>query len=179
MEAEDGLNSKLPGLEHPVWEFGPNTPIDMPDRLPAYYPSKGPTYIQLLSQAHGAGGAAVPFGPSHKWPIVLDIIGKIWASPVTLSAALVGLILVGLSRLIYGEGKITISNNAINFITSFNLGGAITFGNTVIYAMKGKGPEYTFKTKDGSKMNMGMHEEAHTYQYQLLGILFFIPYLLF
>jgi len=80
-----------------------------------------------------------------------DIIGKIWASPVTLSAALVGLILVGLSRLIYGEGKITISNNAINFITSFNLGGAITFGNTVIYAMKGEGP---------------------------LGILFFIPYLL-
>lgn len=97
----------------------------------------------------------MPFEPPskpNKWPIVLDIIGKIWASPVTLSAALVGLILVGLSRLIYGEGKITISNNAINFITSFNLGGAITFGNTVIYTMKGKGP---------------------------LGIPFFIPYLLF
>jgi len=87
--------------------------------------------------------------------------------------------------LIYGEGKITISNNAINFITSFNLGGAITFGNTVIYAMEGKGPEYNIVRYDESRrikmpigMNIGMHEEAHTYQYQLLGILFFIPYLL-
>jgi len=127
-----------------------------------------------------------PPSKPNKWPIVLDIIGKIWASPVTLSAALVGLILVGLSRLIYGEGKITISNNAINFITSFNLGGAITFGNTVIYAMEGKGPEHNIVRYDESRrikmtigMNMGMHEEAHTYQYQLLGILFFIPYLLF
>ncbi|VDB00479.1 hypothetical protein S1OALGB6SA_1561 [Olavius algarvensis spirochete endosymbiont] len=120
----------------------------------------------------------MPFEPSHKWPIVLDIIGKIWASPVTLSAALVGLILVGLSRLIYGKGKITISNNAINFITFFKLGGAITFGNTVIYAMEGKGPEHNTVRYEGSKENIGMHEEAHTYQYQLLGILFFIPYLL-
>ena len=44
MEAEDGLNLKSLGLEHPVWRFGPNTPINMPDRLPAYHPSKGPTF---------------------------------------------------------------------------------------------------------------------------------------
>ena len=118
-------------------------------------------------------------GSNHKRSLPLGILGKIWASPITLMGSLGGLLLVGLDRVINGKGRITVSNNAINFITSFELGSAITLGNSVIYAGgEGFGPEYMGLRYDGpTEINVGMHEEAHTYQYQFFGIFFPFVYL--
>jgi|GEM_PF-4240133 len=124
---------------------------------------------------------------SYKWPLFFDILGKIWASPFTVLGSLIGLILVGVDRIFNKSGKITISNNAINFITSFDLGGAITLGNSVIYAGgEHFGPWTMLQRYDGAvygkgnpiEIDIGMHEEAHTYQYQLFGIFFSFVYLL-
>jgi len=103
----------------------------------------------------------------------LDIAGKAWALPGTVLGVAIGAPLTLLSG-----GRITFENNAINFITNLNLGGAITFGNTVIYTLGGKGPkDYEYLYGSLSKIMYGLHEEGHTYQWQLLGPLFPIVYL--
>lgn len=105
---------------------------------------------------------------------VLDVAGKAWALPWTIVGTAIGVPLTLISG-----GKITFENNAINFITNLNWGGAITFGNTVLYTAGGDGPEALWLTYDKStKVVVGLHKEAHTYQYQLLGPFFPIVYLL-
>ena len=67
-------------------------------------------------------------------------------------------------------------NNAIQFL-NYPLGrGALTLGNSIIYA-KGTNPE-TMDHLYGypRPIEVGAHEEAHTYQTQVLGPLFIPTY---
>lgn len=89
---------------------------------------------------------------------VLDIFGKIWASPTTA----VGLVL-GALGLITGGARPRRANNAIEFrgnrwIAPFT--SAITIGHVICYAAR----EPSQHTQD--------HERQHTYQAEVLGPLY-------
>jgi RHS repeat-associated protein len=111
---------------------------------------------------------------------IVDIAGKIWAAPMTAVGVVAGTVLTGVSIITGNGGSVSLENNAITFNTGLNLGGSITFGNAIIHA----GPEIDNEPWDSEKdvprydgsgyVNLGKHEEAHTYQYQTLGV-FTIP----
>jgi RHS repeat-associated protein len=114
------------------------------------------------------------------WDIVKDILGKVWAAPMTAIGLVAGAVLTGVSVILGKGGSISFANNAITFNTGLNLNGSITLGNVIIHAgpvIDGE-PWDSKKTVDRydytNKVNLGKHEEAHTYQYQALGI-FTIP----
>ena len=128
----------------------------------------------------------------------LDLVGKVWALPNTA----IGLAWGGLG---YVAGilpgvdmpKMSFGNNAIQFENHpLMFAGDITFGNTISY-MKGFGPgqpapsyQYRFEYnawKNGlfyGPLNpeilpdVAIHEKAHTYQYQVLGVFYLPVYLL-
>ena len=100
---------------------------------------------------------------------------------MTAIGVLSGAVLTGISVITGHGGGISFENNAITFTTGFNLNGSITLGNSIIHA----GPKIDGKTWDSEAgtdrddgqpgdVVVGKHEEAHTYQYQALGI-FTIP----
>ncbi len=110
---------------------------------------------------------------------IADVAGKIWALPYTV----VGLG-IGLASLPFGS-TMKFDYNAIvfnNFPVGF--GGAMTIGNVILntestlneqiptYASAAAGPPYL------DWVNLGSHESAHTYQYQVLGPFFVPAYLL-
>jgi hypothetical protein len=117
------------------------------------------------------------------WGTTKDVAGKIWAAPMTTIGVIGGSILTGTSLLTGKGGGISIENNAITFTTGFNLGGSVTFGNAIIHAgSRTRGIPWDSASSvdryDGTtKVNLGKHEEAHTYQYQAYGI-FTIPAIL-
>ena len=105
-----------------------------------------------------------------------DLTGKIWTSPNTA----IGLAL-GLANVPFG-GSMSFGNNAIQFETTYgnpaNGMGALTLGNVVLYS-EGANPGMVWPTYDGyDEVCVGKHEEAHTYQYQLLGPFYGPAYLL-
>jgi hypothetical protein len=111
------------------------------------------------------------------WGMAKDIAGKIWAAPMTAVGLVVGAIAVGVSVISGNGGRISIENNAITFTTRLNLNGSITLGNTIIHAgsRNGNTEEWNSSSSvpryDGTAdINLGKHEEAHTYQYQQYGI---------
>lgn len=100
----------------------------------------------------------------------IDLTGKIWTSPVTAAG-----LIIGIAGVPFGA-DIGISNNAI-WIENYPWGsGAITLGNTVI-SISGWGPD-EYQLAYGETQNIGEHEEGHTYQYQILGVLFAPAYFL-
>jgi RHS repeat-associated protein len=111
---------------------------------------------------------------------IIDTVGKVWAAPMTALGFVAGAVLTGASILTGNGGHILLENNAITFTTGLNLGGSITLGNTIIHAgpvIEGKpwNSEKDVPRYDGTvDVNSGKHEEAHTYQYQALGV-FTIP----
>jgi hypothetical protein len=112
---------------------------------------------------------------SSFWKKAGDIVGKIIAAPVTVVGVVVGTVSVGISKLAGKGGSITLENNAITFTTGLNWKGSVTLGNTIIHA-NGSVAEWNSETRtsryDGkAEVNLGKHEEAHTYQYQKYGIL--------
>jgi hypothetical protein len=103
----------------------------------------------------------------------LDVLGKLWTLPYTLLGVAIGLPAIGLGS------KIGFGNNAIRF-ERFPFGcGALTLGNCVIYA-RGTTSTDTVVGMYGDPrcLCVGRHEQAHTYQYQLLGPLFLPVYFL-
>ncbi len=117
-------------------------------------------------------------------PRILDLLGKIWASPYTLIGIAYGVLGYGSGWLafclgwLHAQPRIRPGNNAIQFLNNpltipF---AAITLGNTISYG-RGLGPEHQGAYGDAS-VNLGRHEEAHTLQYQLLGPLFIPVYFL-
>ena len=110
-----------------------------------------------------------------------DIAGKIWAAPMTALGVVTGAILTGASVITGHGGRISIENNAITFTTGFNLNGSITFGNSIIHAggdiRRWNAKTTVYRYNRAACVNLGKHEEAHTYQYQRYGI-FTIPLLL-
>jgi hypothetical protein len=111
--------------------------------------------------------------------VVNDIQGKINAAPMSA----VGLTAAGplyiASKLTGKGGDVEFANNAISFTTGLRLGGAITLGNVIIYANYDWNKYSSIERYDNYdiKVNLGRHEEAHTYQYQQFGVLM-IPMLL-
>ncbi|MDO6709001.1 RHS repeat domain-containing protein [Photobacterium sp. 1_MG-2023] len=114
--------------------------------------------------------------------VVADVIGKIWALPNTIIGAIYGGVghIVGEVGYVFGlfdaSPSITVDNNAIQFIDNpFTLSNtAITLGNTISYG-RGTGPSKYGSYGDYS-VQFGLHEKAHTYQYQALGPLFLPTY---
>lgn len=93
------------------------------------------------------------------------VLGKLWASPVTL----IGLLAGGLAwpfgaRAHWGH-------NAVQFL-HFPLGrGALTLGNVVLYARFS--PQHcACLYGSATPLSFGLHEQAHTHQYERLGLLF-------
>jgi hypothetical protein len=112
--------------------------------------------------------------------IAKDIAGKAWAAPMTAIGIVAGTILSGTSWITRHGARIAIENNAITFTTGFNLNGSITFGNSIIHAggdiRKWNSKSAMLRYNRAAYVNLGKHEEAHTYQYQRYGI-FTIPLL--
>lgn len=115
---------------------------------------------------------------STSW--LIDLLGKAWASPYTLIGLAYGLLGYGAGWISFQLGLyrahpgICVGHNAIQFLNNpltIPLA-AITFGNTISYG-KGLGPDH-FGAYGDPTVNIGRHEQAHTWQYQLLGP-FFIP----
>jgi hypothetical protein len=112
---------------------------------------------------------------------VLDLIGKVWAAPNTVAGLLLGA--VGL----LAGSRVRVAHNAIVFNSfSFPLvRGAFVLGNVIInsepdlnwYAAT---YESVARRRKGfahfpiHTVHVGKHEEAHTWQYQVLGS-FFLP----
>jgi hypothetical protein len=109
----------------------------------------------------------------------VDIIGKVWTLPNTLAG-----LALGVASLPFGA-RVTLGHNAVVFNgiplvkRAFTLGNVILnpaanlFGTCATYASVA---EYR-KTRNPlciEKVNLGAHEEAHTWQYQVLGP-FFLP----
>jgi len=124
-------------------------------------------------------GLCASDGKSNEKPstgqILLDLVGKIWAAPMTAIGIIAGTVLTGVSIITGNGGSVEFANNAISFKTFSKLEKreAITFGNVIIYA--GANEKSSFDCYDGNgTVNIGRHEEMHTYQYQQLGV-FTIP----
>lgn len=101
---------------------------------------------------------------------ILDALGKLNAAGATA----VGLV-AGAAGYIAGkiEGtnpSVGIGNNAIQFTGSpLNVDGrAFTIGNVQVYGATGPGASVS--SYSGNVVNLGQHEEAHTYQSQALGL---------
>jgi hypothetical protein len=93
---------------------------------------------------------------------------------MTACGVVAGALLSGAS-LITGKGaRIAIENNAITFTTGLNLHGSITFGNAIIHAggdlRRWNSKSILLRYNRAAYVNLGKHEEAHTYQYQTYGI---------
>lgn len=106
--------------------------------------------------------------------LILDLLGKIWASPNTALGLLIGLASLPFLR------KISVGHNAIQFegvprIFMWNRYAA-TSGNVILYATDVATSDCLAMTE--GLIPIGRHEEAHTYQYQVLGPLFGLIYLL-
>jgi hypothetical protein len=106
--------------------------------------------------------------------IVKDIAGKVWAAPMTAFGVAAGTLLSGASLMTGKGARISIENNAITFTIGFNLNGSITFGNSIIHAggdlRRWNSNSALLRYNRAAYVNLGKHEEAHTYQYQTYGI---------
>lgn len=92
---------------------------------------------------------------------VLDVVGKVWALPNTI----VGFT-AGMAGVPFGGDWPSLGNNAIQFENNpLASGGAITFGNAIVYG----GSRYDLAA-DGNQF--WRHEMQHTYQAQILGPLY-------
>ncbi|MCA9472539.1 MAG: hypothetical protein MRJ96_16955 [Nitrospirales bacterium] len=124
--------------------------------------------------ALGATGAVASgaFAGRNVGADLLDAAGKVWNLPNTA----VGLVWGGIGVL--GGAGVSIGNNAIQF-TNHPLGvNAVTLGNTISYT-QGSGPgDYDFLYDSKVRLNIGLHEQAHTYQSQVYGPLFLPLWLL-
>ena len=134
--------------------------------------------------ANGAVSAAfvMMFGsnvrPSKILNGIIDIAGKIWTLPNTIFGLIYGGVGHILGIFMGLNPSISIGHNAIQFLNNplQPYGGAITFGNTISYGA-GTGPDDMGAYGDYS-VNVGLHEEAHTYQFQVYGIFYGPAYLL-
>lgn len=110
---------------------------------------------------------------------ILDVIGKFWTSPNTLAGSL-----LGAAGLLAG-GRAAFAHNAIVFHSFPLIRGAFVLGNVIITSepdLKWHAATYESiaRRRNGTSpcavemVNVGKHEEAHTWQYQVLGP-FFLP----
>lgn len=107
-----------------------------------------------------------------------DALGKLWASPYTALGLSYGLLAHLAGRLSGSTSQVCLGNNAIQFINSCGImrGAALTLGNVILYGRDAE--PWRHGAYGDARVNIGRHEQAHTYQYQLLGPLFVLVYFL-
>src|SRR5206468_10563987 len=113
---------------------------------------------------------------------ILDVRGKIWTSPNTLLGLLAGAI-----GLAFGA-RLRFQHNALVFCRyPFGRGGALVLGNVILVTESSLDVMVTsYRTRCNpppvecrstcDDVHLGKHEEAHTYQYQVLGPAFLLVY---
>ena len=108
----------------------------------------------------------------------LDASGKVWALPYTCLGVAYGLLghAYGLPR--SKDPGVSLGNNAIQFTGNpfVRRNAAFTLGNVIVFGA-GSGPSMNGCYGD-SAVNVGRHEQAHTLQYQALGLFFPPAYIL-
>jgi len=117
----------------------------------------------------GRGAGSANMTPSARHP-VLDLLGKLWGSTnTTLGLAAAGPSYLA-GRLMGTNPRFQLGNNAIQLLNSpLNVHNrAYTLGNVQVYGVN-DGPDRHGKSYTGSDVNIGRHEEGHTYQSQILG----------
>jgi hypothetical protein len=102
-----------------------------------------------------------------------QVLGAVWASPVTLSGLLVGLVALPLGA------RVKFSDAAVVFHgVPFGPGGALTLGNVILHtghSLDETALTYACRHSGGTDcVRLGDHERAHVYQYLALGP-FFLP----
>jgi len=130
----------------------------------------GQRYGVAPNPSGGVGGVLSTVGR-----VGIDVLGKLWALPNTIIGGL-----VGLGGVPFGA-RVEFGNNAIQFL-DFPLGEAgegLTLGNVQIFP-RGSDPATSFGFYYGSPVpiNLGLHEQAHTFQYQVFGPTFLPTYFL-
>lgn len=100
--------------------------------------------------------------------LALDALGKAWAMPNTILGLLLGFAsLIFLSRISIGHNAIQFTNVPRWFLIGNH---ACASGNVILYASDVLPSDRVIH--DGGLVPIGRHEEAHTYQFQVLGPLF-------
>jgi hypothetical protein len=109
---------------------------------------------------------------------LFDVIGKLWALPCTLLGLAFALFGYAVSLGRTAPMQMLLGNNAVQFLnhTWVLTGRAVVLGNVIIYG-RGAHPGQCGVYGDDC-VQLGRHEQAHTYQYQVLGVLFIAAYFL-
>ena len=99
----------------------------------------------------------------------LDVAGKIWTFPNTLAGLALGGAGTGVGLLMGTHPQVKLGHNAVQFLNNplINKGEALTLGNAISYS-PGTPPERPGAYGDPG-VQVGPHEEGHTYQAQVLG----------
>jgi hypothetical protein len=111
-----------------------------------------------------------------------DLAGKIWNLPNTAIGLVVGSFEYGAGLIAGTDPSITFGNNAIQFQGApfgSSGGGAITFGNVEIFHDATPSDFFPTYSNPNLFVQVGPHEEGHTYQSQALGPFFFPGYFLY
>ena len=128
-------------------------------------------------QANEVAGGSLPGGqPSPQAGALKTIargaiqaLGILWNLPNTILAATIGVLAIPFGA------RIGFGNGAIQFLNfPFGKNGAFTFGNVQFYRNSSPGDVGRFY---GVNQNLGLHEQAHSLQGQILGPFFGLAYL--
>jgi hypothetical protein len=112
----------------------------------------------------------------------LNIPGKIWALPITLIGLVMSMYYLFNCRINKRRYKISFENNALTFTVETNSPAlSITFGNVILHTsgnINTWNSQTTLTSYCGNySINLGKHEEMHTYQMEKGGIFWGIKYL--
>src|SRR5687768_13613132 len=101
--------------------------------------------------------------------VAADAIGKLWALPTTVLGLVIGGIGHGIGLALRVKPRIAMGNNAVQFIASplVMREHALTLGNVILYGRNS--PPWKYGAYGDPNVNVGLHEKAHTYQWQALG----------
>jgi len=161
-----------------AWDFVSDAWDDAVDSISDAYESLANSATDMLGEVADFAGDAYDFTVNNilrpVFNLGVDIVGKVWALPGTVVGLALGTTGYALGLILQTDPQITFEYNAINFLNNplmpkFT---AITFGNTVNYG-EGVTPS-SDRSYNDPDVKYGPHEQAHTYQWQMLGI-FFLP----
>src|SRR6476659_2900235 len=101
-------------------------------------------------------------------PYVAQALGMLWALPVTLPAALAGLLAMPFGAKLSRSGAALVFNSF-----PFGPGGALTLGNVILHTgedLDRTALTYACRAHGGSdRVRLDDHERAHVFQYMALG----------
>ena len=164
----------VPIVPHPV---SVRSSASRPSRLSSW-PALGARYAYYEYQEYQAA-KTLPTAVS----LTVDVVGKIWNLPNTA----LGLVAGGAGYVVgkvghalgwySGNPSIQFGHNGIEFLDNPFIAkdGALTLGNAISYSKEK--PPWKPDAYGDPAVTYGRHEEAHTYQSQVLGPLFIPTYL--